>query len=191
MTSMLLRLTLLITAMLACHPQAKAASWLDESKPAAWNKPGLAIPAAPRIQGAVGARCKEQARPPQLEEDKRLQEQGWDLVGAYQGGWQILVIRGTAGYDGMCRPRQYQGFVFVRGVFSGTLSPTAMDSRSDGALSHVYLQSDGQLTAEYVRYTASDALCCPSSTTTVGFELTRDRPVLRPVSASTARAGAR
>ena len=75
-----------------------------------------------RIQGNTDPRCREGARPPQLDEDKRLRDQGWDLVGAYQGGWQILVIRGTAGYDGMCRPLQYQDFVFVRGVFAGTLS---------------------------------------------------------------------
>jgi hypothetical protein len=74
------------------------------------------------------------ARPPQTEEDKRLRDQGWDLVGAFQGGWDILVIRGTAGYDGMCRPRQFQDFVFVRGAFAGTLSPRVMDSRADGAL---------------------------------------------------------
>ena len=70
-------------------------------------------------------RCQERARPPQVDEDKRVREQGWDLVGPYQGGWEIVVIRGTAGYDGMCRPRQYQDFVFVRGAFVGTLSPHA------------------------------------------------------------------
>jgi hypothetical protein len=91
----------------------------------------------------------------ELEQDRRVQGQGWDLVGAYQGGWQLLVIQGTAGYDGMCRPRQYQGFVFVRGAFAGTLSPRPMDGRTDGALSRVLL-ADKRITAEYVRYTADD-----------------------------------
>ena len=165
--------------------QVKVASWLDGPQPASWNKPGGSLPAAPKIQGAVDPRCRDAARPPELDEDKRLRDQGWDLIGAYQGGWQILVIRGTAGYDGMCRPWQYHAFVFVRGVFAGTLSPEAMDSRTDGALSQVFLQSDGRLTAEYLRYAAEDPLCCPSRTTRVLFEIAKDAPVLRPMSAST------
>lgn len=192
MTSTLVRVTSLTVAIVACHPgigrsQVKVASWLDEPKPASWNMPGLSIPAAPRIQGNVDPRCRELARPLQLEVDKRLRDQGWDLVGAYQGGWQILVIRGTAGYDGMCRPLQYQDFVFVRGVFAGTLSPQAMDSRTDGAAGRVSLQNDSQLTAEYSRYTATDPLCCPTRTTSVVFDIANDPPVLRPVSASTSK----
>jgi heat shock protein HslJ len=170
--------------------QEKGAAWLDQPKPASWNTPGASIPAAPRTQGSVDARCRQQARPAQVEEDKRVRDQGWDLVGAYQGGWQILVIRGTASYDGMCRPRQYQGFVFVRSVFAGTLSPQPMDSRTDGALARASLQSNGRLTVEYDRYAASDPLCCPSRSTTVVFEVTSDRPVIRPVSSAThARSG--
>jgi hypothetical protein len=192
MASRLMRVTSLIIAMVASHPgigrsQGKVATWLDGPKPASWNKPGLPIPAAPRVQGNVDPRCRDLARPAQLDEDKRLRDQGWDLVGAYQGGWQILVIRGTAGYDGMCRPRQYQDFVFVRGVLAGTLSPQAMDSRTVGALSRVSLQSDSQLTAEYQRYAPTDPLCCPSRTTSVVFDIASDAPVLRPISASTSK----
>jgi hypothetical protein len=43
--------------------------WLDQPTPASWNTPGLPIPAAPRIEGAVDPRCGDLARPPQLEED--------------------------------------------------------------------------------------------------------------------------
>lgn len=164
--------------------QGEVASWLDDAKPASWNKPGATIPAAPHVQGPLDPRCREAARPPQLEQDKQLRDQGWDLVGAYQGGWETLVIRGTAGYDGMCRPRQYQDFVFVRGMFAGTLSPRAMDSRADGALTRVSLQSSRRLVAEYNRYAATDALCCPSRTTTVVFDMLDNPPVLQPTSAS-------
>jgi hypothetical protein len=182
---MLVRAVSLTVATVACHPgvvraQGKVAAWLDASKPASWNTPGLSVPAAPRIQGAVDPRCREQARPPQSDEDKRVRDQGWDLIGAYQGGWQMIVIRGTAGYDGMCRPLQFQDFVFVRGVFAGTLSPQPMDSRSDGALGRVFLQSKDQLTAEYERYAATDPLCCPSRTTRIVFEVAGDVPVVRP-----------
>jgi len=192
MSPRLARITSLTIAIAACspvigRPQGQATSWLDEPKPASWNKPGASIPAAPKIQDAVDPRCKEQARPAQLNEDTRVRDQGWDLVGAYQGGWQILVIRGTAGYDGMCRPRQYQDFVFVRSVFAGTLSPRPMNSRTDGALTRMLLQSASELTAEYARYASSDALCCPSRTTRVAFDVADDGPLVRPVSASTSK----
>ena len=189
-TSTLVRAVSLAGAIVACHPgmvrsQGKVAAWLDDSKPVSWNKPGARVPAAPASQGAVDPRCLEAARPPESDEDKQVRDQGWDLVGAYQGGWQMVVVRGTAGYDGMCRPLQFQDFVFVRGVFAGTLSPQAMDSRSDGAIGRVFLQSNSQLTAEYARYAAADPLCCPSRTTRVVFEVASDGPIVRPLSSST------
>ncbi|HXW73906.1 MAG TPA: LppP/LprE family lipoprotein [Steroidobacteraceae bacterium] len=165
--------------------QAPGASWLDQAKPRSWNEPAQEIPAAPGQEHAADPRCRALTRPAEIEEDKRLQERGWDLVGDFRGGWQVRIIIGTAGYDGMCRPRQYQGFVFVHGVFAGTLSPDVMDSRTDGALDQVHLDGDGRLTAEYRRYAASDPLCCPSRTTSVVFDIANGTPVLRPVSAST------
>jgi LppP/LprE lipoprotein len=190
MSSTIVHTTSLIMAIVACYPgsarpQIKSASWLDEAKPASWNEPSLPIPAAPSIQGDTNPRCKELARPPQLQADERLRERRWQLVGAYQGGWQILVIRGTAGYDGMCRPRQYQDFVFVRDAFVGTLSPQPVDSRTDGALGRVFIESGARLTVEYERYGASDPLCCPSRTTRVVFEIASNTLLLQPVSAST------
>jgi heat shock protein HslJ len=97
----------------------------------------------------------------------------------------VLVLRGTAGYDGMCRPRAYQAFVFVKGVFAGTLSPQPMDSRTDGALDRVFLESDRRLSAEYRRYATSDPLCCPSRTTTASFEIAGGPPVVRPIATQT------
>jgi len=192
---MILRLvwiTSLVVTNAACQPaiggsQTKITSWLDEPKPVSWNTAGLSVPVAPRMSEAEDPRCRDLARPPELEEDKRVRDRGWDLVGAYQGGWRIVVIRGTAGYDGMCRPRHYQDFVFVRGVFAGTLSPEPMDSRTDGALGRVSPQSASRLMAEYARYAATDPLCCPTGTTSVTFEIVGDTPVLQPVSALTTR----
>ena len=165
--------------------QVEVASWLDAPTPASWNEPGQSIPAAPPFERDIDPRCREQARPAELEEDRRVRDQGWYLEGAYQGGWEILVIRGTAGYEGMCRPWQFQAFVFVRGVFAGTLSPEPMDSRTDGAVSQASVQGNDRLTAEYVRHTADDPACCPSRTTRVVFEVAGAGPVLQPVSAST------
>jgi heat shock protein HslJ len=164
--------------------QPNTASWLDAPKPAVWNTPGAMIPAARKSEGPVAPRCRSLARAPELEADKQLTAAGWDLIGAYQGGWGILVIQGATAYDGMCRPRAYQVFVFARGVFAGTLSPQPMDSRSDGALSRVTLQDNRRLIAEYARYDAKDALCCASRTASVVFELEPDL-MLRPVSVST------
>lgn len=188
------RFTLLAAAIALSHPdlgstQGKAPSWLDESKPTSWNTSGAPIPAAPK-QAAVDPRCRDAARPAQLDEDKRIRDLGWNLVGAYQGGWQTLVIRGTVGYDGMCRPRQFQDFVFVRGLFAGTLSPQLMDNRTDGTLIRVSLRSSSELIAEYARYAAADPLCCPSRTTSVVFEIASDPPIVRPLSATTSQASA-
>ena len=91
--------------------------------------------------------------------------------------------------DGMCRPLQYQDFVFVGGVFAGTLAPAPMDTRTDGAINRVSLTSATQLTAEYARYGKSDALCCPSRTTRVNFDIAADPPAVRAASAATAQAG--
>jgi hypothetical protein len=185
----LIRITSLLVALLTCNPtgglaQSKTAVWLDQAKPASWNTPGLPIPAAPQQTDAVDPRCRTQARPPELEADRLLHAKGWDLIGEYQGGWQTVVIDAAAAYDGMCRPLQYQTFVFVRGAFAGTLSPKLMDSRTDGALSRVSLQN-GRLYAAYLRYSDSDPLCCASRTTNVEFEIPSGAPVVRPVTAST------
>lgn len=189
MNAMLMRTSALTLAMAAPASWLTPASWLDEPKPPSWNTPGLMIPAAPKVDSPIDPRCRDLARPPQTEEDTRIRNRGWDLIDAYQGGWQILVLRGTAAYDGMCRPRRYQDFVFVRGAFAGTLSPEPMDSRTDGALSRVFIQSESQLTAEYLRYANSDALCCPSKTTRVVFEISKNPAVVRPASASTSPTG--
>lgn len=172
------------------RPQLAAALWMDDPKPVSWNTPGAVVPVAPQDQGGADPRCRAAARSPQVEQDKLLRGQGWDLVGDYQQSGETLVILGAAGYDGMCRPRQYQGFVFVRGAFVGTLSPRAMDSREDGSLTRVSIQSGTRLTAEYNRYAAADPLCCPSRTTTVAFDLSSNPIVLRPASASSTVFGA-
>jgi heat shock protein HslJ len=173
----------ILTWVPALNAQGQVTSWLDNPKPAGWNMPGQIVPSAPK-PGAVDARCRASVRPVQLAEDKQVRDRGWDLIGAFQGGWQTVVIRAAAAYDGMCRPRQYQDFVFVRGIFAGTLSPQPMDSRTDGAIGQVGL-SGTQLTAEYTRYAPADALCCPSRMTSVIFDIVGDKPVVRPASAST------
>ena len=160
--------------------------WLDAAKPSAWNVSRAPIPAAPKVDGAVDPRCRAQGRPAQLDEDRRVQARGWDLVGAYQGGWQMLVVQATAGYDGMCRPRRYQAFVFVGERFVGTLSPVLMDARTDGAWHTATIETPVHLSAQFLRYAREDALCCPSRVSEVTYRIdlpmsARESPVLVPV----------
>ena len=130
MSRMLASLVALPLALDCSHVCASETAWLDALNPDTWNKPGLSIPAAPKINERVDSRCASQARSPRFREEIDVRERGWDLIGPYQGGWNVLVIAGTATYDGMCRPMQYQYFVFLAGAFAGTLSPQFMDSRT-------------------------------------------------------------
>lgn len=160
-------------------------SWLDALHLEPWNKSGMPIPSAPQGEKNPDPRCRARARSPESDEDGQLRARGWDLIGPPTEGWQIRVIGGAADYDGMCRPREFQHFVFVRGTFAGTLSPRTMDSRTDGALGRVHIESDHKLAVAYNRYNGADPLCCPSRTTTVSFDIEKDPPVVTPVSAST------
>jgi hypothetical protein len=107
-------------------------------------------------------------RPAETAADHQLLERGWLLFGAYQGGWGIAVIRAGASVDGMCRPLQYNVFVFRHGQLVGTVAPTLMDSRTDGQEAGVTLlgplepQGPVRLTARFLRYAPNDPLCCPS-----------------------------
>lgn len=163
--------------------QTPPASWLNSSAFESWNHPAMSIPTAPQGEKNPDPRCRELARPPSSDEDRQLRAHGWDLLGPVSEAGQTRVIAGAADYDGMCRPRQYQYFLFARGVFAGTLSPHLMDSRTDGALVRVTMESARKLQAEFLRYTATDPLCCPSSRTTVVFGIERDPPVVTALAA--------
>lgn len=64
--------------------------------------------------------------------------------------------------------------VFVSNRVAGTLSPAPTDSRTDGYLTGVKMTSEKNITAEYARYGASDALCCPSKIEAVTFVVKPD-----------------
>ena len=77
--------------------------------------------------------------------------------------------------DGMCRPMGYQVFVFVGGTFAGTLSPHPMNSRADLSSGALRLLQGGIVSAEFLRFTSSDALCCPSAHVTVRYRIERQQ----------------
>lgn len=180
----------LVGCMVAVWPGRLRAdgAWLDAPL-VPWNTPGMAVPAAPPDGLALAdPRCGRQQRPPETAEDDAVVAAGWVLFNAYQSGWGVRVIDGLAGYDGMCRPMGYQGFVFVDGVFAGTVSPVPMASRFDGAGRTAVIQPPGdELSAVFARYTKDDPLCCPSAASYVTYRIDRvdGSPVLVPVSAST------
>ena len=64
-----------------------------------------------------------------------------------------------------------QAFVFVGLRFAGTLSPTVMDSRTDGALAEMRFMSGYQLEAAFLRYADADPLCCPSRVSAVRYRI--------------------
>ena len=172
----------ILTLMLSSPVSAQDESWLDGDL-ASWNTPGMAIPVAPTIDGNPSPLCAERERPAETPEDDALTAEGWRLFLPYQRGWGVTLISGFVAYDGMCRPLGYQSFVFVDGVFAGTIAPEPMDSRTEGGAREVTLWLEDQLSAEFDRYAPDDPACCPSSTTPINYtiEQTADGPVLNPV----------
>jgi len=156
-------------------------SWLDAKTPANWNAAGAALPARPGPRDrelAPGGRCATAVRPSTSPEDRAVTQRGWSLVGGYHRFGPTVVVMATSSADGMCRPNGYQSFVFVNGTFAGTLSPKPMDARTDGANPNISatLDSATSIEADFARYAAQDALCCPHATTTVLYSVTTKSP---------------
>lgn len=147
-----------------------------------WNIAGAAIPQAPEQNGDNLTTCEHTFRPAALPEDALVEAAGWTLTSSARIYGDTTVITGMANADGMCRPFQYQVFVFTNGEFSGTLSPIVMNSRTDGSLVDYTLYREGAIDAIFNRYTDSDALCCASSESRIFYEVetTGESPVLVP-----------
>jgi len=166
-------------------------AWLDTQQPQNWNVLGQAVPAPalPVNRAELDTRCLRSVRSPETLEDAQVEQQGWLLVGTYSGGWNARVVQGATNFDGMCRPVGYQYFVFSYSVFAGTLSPTPMDARSDGALNRMFLNGPEapsgplSISTSYGRYKPEDALCCPSATSSLTFQVTlqEGKPLVVPM----------
>ena len=124
------------------------------------------------------ARCSEQIRLPENDAERALVRAGWMLYGPVQSYGTTRIIMAMSGVDGMCRPLGYNAFVYWDGRYAGTLSPNAMNSRTDGALKSYHLAGPARLSAEFSRYTPSDPLCCPTRTAYVAYEINRDETPL-------------
>lgn len=172
------------------QPDAPPGAWLETSPPDNWNTSAGVVPTAPPTRGVINPRCGGRERLPESAEEDQVVAAGWRLFNAARVGWSVRTVDGLVDYDGMCRPNQFQGFVFADGQFVGTISPAPMDSRVDGAGRVLDFQGD-EILANFVRYTPNDALCCPSSTFLVRFQVDRssDPPLLVPLSATRANPG--
>lgn len=159
-------LAVLFGLALAALPAASSADggWLD-SPTSYWNAARMGIPAAPRAAGISPysqSPCTRDQRAPQTKEEAAVAAAGWTLFNEPKTSGTTQVVSALSSYDGMCRPFGYQIFVFADGVFAGTLSPAPMDSRFDGAVVPVRLESPDRITADFLRYVDADPLCCPS-----------------------------
>ena len=170
-------LALAFCLLLVDAPRAANAdgSWLD-GVAAPWNSAGISVPAASPPPSTFDPRCLEQQRPPETAEDNVVAGAGWMLIGEYESGWGVRVILAASYFDGMCRPLGYQYLIFADGLFAGTVSPSTMDSRSDGAASRPSIQGPSRISLVFARYRESDPLCCPSRQTFADYRIDRDGP---------------
>jgi uncharacterized repeat protein (TIGR04076 family) len=180
--AMVVGLLLFIDSVQAQAP-SRPGSWLD-GPIANWNAPGMAIPTAPAPEfSPPSGLCavQEQAPSASTAEERALEAAGWKRVSTEAQWWGAVLVSAQQSVDGMCRPMQFQWFVFVDGQLAGTVSPEPMSSRTDGVGYVEALRRHG-LDMHYSRYAPSDALCCPSGEATVRFAIERTDagPVLVP-----------
>lgn len=138
-------------------------SWLD-APPRPWSSAGMAIPAAPPANPAIWPPCRAQERAPTGAEEQQVAAAGWRLTSywATQRAGEVTLVMATVNHDGMCRPWDYNAFVFAATTFAGTLAPEPMHARTTGALDEAALLPDGRIAATFRRYAPNDPLCCPS-----------------------------
>lgn len=178
---------LVIVLLAAPEPAAADGSWLDSTPHPSWNTPGMSIPQAPPRPPSPNPLCFDALVVPDTQAKQALVAAGWFLFGRAIDVPGVEIVSGQSSADGMCRPTQFQTFVFVDGVFAGTLSPVLMDSREDGVLTQTLVGASGQIEAHYQRYRSEDPRCCPYARTTASFEIAKveGAPVVRMVSAGT------
>ena len=162
-------------------PAGAQQSWLDGPL-YAWNQAGADVPLAPYPPDDIDPPCTRQIRAPQTAEEQAVSDAGWLLVGDVTQSRTVMAIQGATGFDGMCRPYDYQFFVFADHQFAGTIAPDPMDSRTDGS-GFVRGVTDDAVVARFARYADTDPLCCPNTILAGYYRIRRgpDGPVLIPV----------
>jgi hypothetical protein len=169
--------------------QTPEPTWLDRPM-SNWNVSGRAMPHA-AINGEtiaeIAKRCALLPVKRNTSGERMVADAGW--LPFHMFDRQIVqrdveILGGLAGADGMCRPVDFNVFVFVGGQLAGRLSPADMASRTDGSIAGgIRLADDDTIAAEFARYAEPDALCCPSGRVTVRYRIDRKAtpPVVVPV----------
>lgn len=166
---MKLLLTILFTVFLGVVSASAQAAWLNAKTIKNWNVAGKPLPKAPKSEFAeINDNCKSMLRPASTAVDKMLKEAGWYLVSAVLTFGNTSALQVAAGFDGNCRPMDYNLFVFSNQAYLGSASPVLMQSREDGSLSDFQLWND-HISVTFTRYSTRDALCCPSRLSSVYF----------------------
>ena len=186
-----LALFLTIGAVFAQTPET---SWLDRPL-SNWNTPGRAVPRATPKHETIPQITKRCSLPAlqKTSGEKELAAAGWLPFHMFDREivlHDVEIVGGLTGADGMCRPVDFNVFVFVNGRLAGTLSPAVMASRTDSSISGgVRLGADGAIAADFSRYAFEDPLCCPSKRVTVAYRIDRSAtpPVVVPVSVRNTR----
>jgi hypothetical protein len=132
--------------------------------------------------------CRPQLYTAVTPEDKMVSKAGWFLFQKSTSRGGISIVIGGAASDSMCRPLGFQDFVFVDGVYAGTLSPIAMNAREDGeGLYDVSIPEERKIAVDFRRFAERDPLCCPSRVTRVEYEIREEngKPVVFATSAKT------
>jgi hypothetical protein len=194
----LLSVMLLAAALLSCAQTPKepplsassqqdegtGGSWLDHV-PVNWNRRMRSLPpplSLGTLSGLSG-HCLQSVRQAQSPFEQALVRAGWLLYEVVQSYGNTQVVMAMSGVDGMCRPLGYQAFVYWEGRYAGTLAPTLMNSRTDGALTQFQLESSSRIVAAFTRYREKDPLCCPSRISRVTYEVIQDdAPLVIPLS---------
>ena len=177
-----------VVATAALSAQAPEQKWLDRAL-TNWNTPAREMPRA--ITGGetipeMAARCMLSV-PRSTAGERAVADAGWVPFHMFDrkiAQRDVEIVGGLAGVDGMCRPVEFNVFVFVGGTLAGTLSPEVMHSRTDSSIGGAIRLSDDDIAAEFARYADSDPLCCPSGRVTVRYRIDRKSspPVVVPVS---------
>jgi hypothetical protein len=163
----------------AAFAQVPEPTWLDRPL-SNWNKAATTLPRAVPNGETIAElmkRCADLRTLRNTPGERALADAGW--LPFHMFDRQIVqrdveIVGGLAGGDGMCRPVDFNVFVFVAGRFAGTLSPGEMSSRNDGSIGGaIRLADDDTVAAEFARYAESDPLCCPSGRVTVRYRIDR------------------
>lgn len=169
-------------------------SWLDRPL-AAWSHAPGTVPharAGTESQSALERRCGSSSLTASAAA-QAVRNAGWvpfrhfDRAIARED-MEILGGMTEAASPG-CEPTMFNLFVFVGGIFAGTISPIVMGQGRDGVAGAVRVTAADALTAEFARYMAKDTECCPTSRVRVTYRIERagPQPTLVPVDIRTLR----